>query len=167
MKNLQKGSVNVWLVAIIVILLLIVGYFLFMKKPATTEQQIPSSVIESTPSITLLSPVGGENWKIGSVQTIKWQTIGIPVGSQISISFASGGAIKQKGHLAVVTSKGENDSWQFTIPNEVQVVQGDGDGDPSVGIPLLPGNYKIIVEGYADRSHPVYGISNNFFTISK
>jgi hypothetical protein len=163
MKNKQKGKVNIWLIVAIIIILAVVGYFVFTKKYPTTNQE-NSSVTQSTPSISLLSPVGGENWKIGSVQTIKWHTVGIPAGSQISISFASGGAIKQKGHLTVVSSKGEDDSWQFTVLNEVQVVQGDG--DPSIGIPLPPGNYKIIVEGTGSLAS-VYGISNDFFTISK
>lgn len=40
MKNFQKGSVNVWLVVIILILLVLVGYFVLIKKPTTEIQQI-------------------------------------------------------------------------------------------------------------------------------
>lgn len=51
MKNTQKGSANVWLLAVIVILLIIVGYLLFMKKPAAENQQVTSSP-ESTNTVS-------------------------------------------------------------------------------------------------------------------
>ena len=51
MKTLQKGSANVWLVAVIVILLIIVGYLLFMKKPTAENRQVTSSP-ESTDTVS-------------------------------------------------------------------------------------------------------------------
>jgi hypothetical protein len=37
----------------------------------------------TTPSITLLSPNGGEQWNVGSTRTISWQTINAPAGSWV------------------------------------------------------------------------------------
>lgn len=53
MKNTQKGSVNIWLVVIIVILVIALGYFAFMKKPIVENQQLNS--VSETPTTNGIS----------------------------------------------------------------------------------------------------------------
>lgn len=38
------------------------------------------------PSITVLAPKSGENWAVGTTQTIKWKTNNVPEGHKISIT---------------------------------------------------------------------------------
>jgi hypothetical protein len=43
MKNLQKGSTNVWLIVIIVILLIVIGYLTLIRTPVVDNQQVNSA----------------------------------------------------------------------------------------------------------------------------
>ncbi len=47
--------------------------------------------VDPSPSITLLSPNGGENWAIGSTQTITWNTINIDPSDLIEIELSTNG----------------------------------------------------------------------------
>lgn len=54
MKNLQKGSVNVWSVIIIVAFLIVAGYFMFMKKVKIDNQETtPLSKVQSQDSVSV------------------------------------------------------------------------------------------------------------------
>lgn len=41
----------------------------------------------TTPCITVTSPGGGENWKVGSIRTIKWTSSNLSSGATISILY--------------------------------------------------------------------------------
>ncbi len=90
------------------------------------------------PSITVLSPNGGETWAIGSTQTISWNSTNAPSGSWVALYLTNGSFIAQG--LAATGSY----SWQ--IPT--QYCSGD-----VCGFPLQPGNnYKIEARLYTGPS---------------
>ncbi len=89
----QKGFVNIVLAVLVVLLAGTVGYFTLVNKPNSTNNQpnvmnnviptnpnhtqIPTQTItpspsNSQPSITVLSPNGGETWRIGDENIIRW-----------------------------------------------------------------------------------------------
>lgn len=53
-----------------------------------------------SPSITVLSPNGGEMWKVGQTQKIKWKTENIPSDSTINLEIFKEGM--EKGHNTVI-----------------------------------------------------------------
>lgn len=92
MKNTQKGSVSLWLVAIIIILVGVVGYFVFMKKPMIENQQITNSINTNS----LVSTSSTQN----NFTNVEWQTysnpkfnfqIKYPIGTQIKDVDITGG----------------------------------------------------------------------------
>lgn len=53
MKNTQKGSINVWLVGIILIFIIVIGYFAFIRNPASSNQEVNTSpVTPRSPMVT-------------------------------------------------------------------------------------------------------------------
>ncbi len=94
------------------------------------------TVVDSTlikPSINVLSPNGGETWKIGTQQTIRWSLAGnIPSGYKIGI-FLDGGFITQ-------LNASSTNVYSFTVPSTI--FHGD------VGTTLIPGKYKINISLY-------------------
>ena len=95
-----------------------------------------SQINSSQPSITVLSPNGGENWKIGSTQTIKWNITGA-VKDNYSLVIEVGNKIigqENYGTLAQIQPSKQN-SYTFTVPS--YVLGGD------VQMPLNSGHYKV------------------------
>jgi hypothetical protein len=86
MKNFQKGSTSMWLIIVIVVLVIIVGYFAFIKK--------------SVPSITIVSPNGGEILKIGQEYVIQWDSKNIPKNDQIDIILFKKRGLTKIGQLS-------------------------------------------------------------------
>ncbi len=75
-----------------------------------------------TPSLTVISPNGGETWRVGSTQTIKWTSSNLG-SSLVNISFFGAG----KNWIA--TNIPNSGSYSWTIPND-----------------MLPGSYVIRVD---------------------
>jgi DNA-binding beta-propeller fold protein YncE len=78
-----------------------------------------SITASSGPSITVISPNGGENWQAGSTQTVSWSYSGDP-GPNLNIELFKGGA----PIYTIVTGisrnnngNGSNGSIQWTIPS--------------------------------------------------
>jgi len=90
------------------------------------------------PSITVLSPNGGEKWEIGSTQTIKWSSVNAPSGSWVALFLTNGPFIAQG-----LPTTG---SYSWKIPTEY--CSGD-----VCGFPLKSGNdYKIEARLYTGPS---------------
>ncbi len=139
------------------------------KKYSTAFDQIlstfkfiePSSSSPSTaPKITVLSPNGGEQWKIGETHTIRWSSSGYSGNIDISL-------LKQKMDFGVeiatlYVAKGvpntENYSW--TIPASFTI-------DANRSIDISSGNYYKIIVGAPGSQNDKYDASDNFFTINQ
>jgi hypothetical protein len=111
-------------------------------EKVTPKKVIVNSAASSQPSITVLSPNGGEAWKIGSEQKVSWDLKGnVPVGYWTLVTLDS-----PKGALISLSTSTVN-SLAWKIPN--YVVQGDLFGDMQVG------PHKIVISIYDNR--PCYG----------
>jgi hypothetical protein len=177
MENFQKGSTHVWLVVIIVVLLVSVGYFAFVKKPATSNQQtismpeaqnqVPASIIKPqvnqttnvpitsqsvvSPSVNIISPNGGENLKVGSTYSIKWTS------NPARITSPSVGLYlyDTQGHnaLQIAPSVSLTGTYDWNIPSTVKY-----------------GSYKIsaYLSGLGEGAGgAIQDYSDNYFTITK
>lgn len=98
MKNIQRGFIVPLLLLVIAVLLVGGGAYVFTQNKeaspavsgnvelpqATATEQTTTVTTQTTsatqPSVTVLSPNGGETWKVGQVYTISWQPA-IGVGS--------------------------------------------------------------------------------------
>ena len=90
------------------------------------------------PSITVLSPNGGEKWEIGSTQTIKWSSVNAPSGSWVALFLTNG--------LLIAQGLPTTGSYSWKIPTEY--CSGD-----VCGFPLKSGNdYKIEARLYTGPS---------------
>jgi len=177
MKNLQKGSVNIWLVVIIVALLIVIGYFAFMKKAETVNKQTTStteaqnqvsvptvqpkvnqntnapgtSQLVTSSSITVISPNGGEDLKIGKTYTIKW------ISNPAQMTSPSVG-------LYLYDTQGHN-ALQIALS-----VSLTGTYDWNIPLTVKPGSYKIsaYLSGLgAGAGGAIQDYSNDYFTITK
>ena len=77
------------------------------------EEIIPSKKVDETSSIKILSPNGGEKWKIGNSYLVRWNSVGsipqvkiylVPVNSNAGIRYISYGPIAN------------TDSYTYAIP---------------------------------------------------
>ncbi len=105
-------------------------------KGASVKTSISVSVGEtSQPSITVLSPNGGETWKFGEQQVISWkeQNISESTANAVSVYLAfSDGALCYLGSVNPVAN-----SYTFT-PQENYLC-------PNIPRTLVPGQYKVAV----------------------
>lgn len=109
------------------------------------------------PSITVISPNGGEQWAQGSTQNITWKSNGFITGkSKLVMVYLMGGNIQQAygvSGIGIKTSVNvDNGSVSWQVPTN----------DPGI----TPGQYKIRIywqeSGYQDI---VTDTSDNYFTI--
>ncbi len=75
--------------------------------------QAPFSIGAGSP-ITVVSPNGGEKWKQGSTQTLKWKYTGDP-GSSVKIEVIKGSAVRSIAPNTSIGSDGSG-SFNFTFP---------------------------------------------------
>jgi RHS repeat-associated protein len=118
------------------------------------------SVVQPPPAaITVITPNGGENWMVGSIQDITWSTEGV-VG-EVKIEYTSDGT----NYTEIINSTSNSGSYSWTIPDDVSNdckvrISESSDGDPSdlsnstfsiVTVPTItitsPGNGDIWVIG--------------------
>jgi len=106
-----------------------------------------SIVAAATPSITVLSPNGGETWVVGSTQTIKWSSSGFLPTAKVNISLRD---IKNTerfdpyvnyGGRIIAQSVPNNGYYSWTIPEKLGWWQLN-----MLGVP-----YKIVVEVVDDH----------------
>jgi hypothetical protein len=66
----------------------------------------------STPPITVLSPNGGESWKVGETHTITWNSQNLSANARIQIGFGTGEGI-------ITSSALNTGSYSWTIPQTI------------------------------------------------
>ncbi len=86
----------------------------------------------AAPSLTLLSPVGGESYKVGTVQTVKWNYKGDPGKTIYVIMNNSGKVLYSLGTVPV--GNGGSGSFNWTVPprsmgteNSIKIVSTTND----------------------------------------
>lgn len=132
------GKVNIWIGAVKA------GKWVYQKS-VDGINIISGTVI--TPSITVISPNGGEQWQIGSTYQLKWTSNNLPVEAQnkVSISLMPEGLSNGTAIFSNITNDG-SEGW--TIPATV-----------------YPGRYKIDVGCYIAESGCTHDASDNYFSI--
>jgi len=125
------------------------------------------------PSITVLSPNGGETYKEGDTVNIKWNSTGLPTTQKVDISLDIphiNSTVGKTIATGVANSRGTY-SWVAKIPAPFYESEGNSTVTPN-------GQYKITVswpfscESYDSNGvcftppYPNFGRSNNYFTIS-
>ena len=107
----------------------------------------------SQSSITVVSPAGGEQWAMGSTQTIKWTSTGnIP---QVTISLVSVGGDYVRTRSLSLGSVQNSGSYSWTIPN-----CGPGN-ECSSNFEIPAGTYYIQISGSGVNAN-----SNQFSVVS-
>ncbi|MEK9183516.1 MAG: hypothetical protein AAB890_00390 [Patescibacteria group bacterium] len=87
----KKGFANVILILVIIVVGA-AGYFALVRKPAKiTDNQTSQTQEETTqsPSITVISPNGGEKWEVGRSYEIRWNFYGILSTANVFVRFTA------------------------------------------------------------------------------
>jgi len=115
--------------------------------PTASLSLTKGSAPEPTPSITVLSPNGGEVWVIGQTYNITWTSLGL---SDEKIKIVLDDAT---GPVEIITQCNDTGgSYLWHIDGEIGGVMGT--------VPLPPGSYKIAI-GKGNTTD----ISDNYFSI--
>lgn len=159
----QKGFTNIVLIILVVILASALGYVTLVKKPALVEQpqtnnsqnaQPPATTLPpsnntvsqnppSTPFIKVISPNGGETWKVGQTYSIVWEA-NKPYGA-VQIQIVTDETSDQpylltNGYLEGDAAKAG--TYSFTLKN--WWVPGWANGkENNIQAPVEAGKYKI------------------------
>ena len=112
------------------------SYPIFTSLPTETLSSLGGTIV---PSITVLSPNGGEVWPVGSTQTITWKTSNFPIASMVYIELRPDSFnVSPVTKIAVVPSINGYYSWQVPssiIPGQyiIEIYKADQNGiiDPS------------------------------------
>ncbi len=70
------------------------------------------------PVVTLDAPNGGETWRIGTVQSIKWHDNGGPVSNNLKLEYSIDGGTNWK---AIATGVANSGTYSWTIPDDYSV----------------------------------------------
>jgi membrane-bound inhibitor of C-type lysozyme len=115
---------------LVVIIIVVLGGVVYWQYRNANSRSV-------NPSITLVSPNGGEVLKEGSVYTIKWNTQNIPATNKISIT------IRRVAPPALPTEGQEFDPIVFTD------LENTGSKDWTVSYMYPDGNYILGITSYA------------------
>ncbi|MDP3093666.1 MAG: Ser-Thr-rich GPI-anchored membrane family protein [bacterium] len=125
-------------------------YLIWMTGPAPSLidfSDAPFSIVSSpTPSITVLSPNGGEQWRVGNTYSIIWESSGLTPSDNILISAVSSAG--QEFHIAYNIA-GNLGLYYWAIPSN-----------------FTAGSYKIKVEGCKSAGACYSDLSDNYFSIT-
>ncbi|NIM17440.1 MAG: hypothetical protein GTO45_35965, partial [Candidatus Aminicenantes bacterium] len=100
-------------------------------KPWDVSDEVFSIVSSSPGAFRVTSPNGGEDWEVGSVQTITWDRVGDIGSVKIDYSFDNGSTWK-----TVVSSTNNSGSYNWLLPDTVsdeclvRITANDGGGEP-------------------------------------
>jgi V8-like Glu-specific endopeptidase len=105
------------------------------NNDASCWDAVPIHVIKETtpPSVTVTSPNGGENWQVGSTQTITWTATDNVGVTSIDIKYSTNGGTTYPYTIATGISNTGSRSW--TVPNtpsttcKVKVIAHDAAGN--------------------------------------
>jgi len=107
--------------------------------------------------ITVLSPNGGEQWKVGETHTIKWETnfqestVGMVLYDESLVSLgASASKVWQEENIP------NTGSYSFTVPQFYPGIAGAGINQ-----------YKIYIDSYSASGYSVSDYSDNYFSITQ
>jgi len=90
---------------------------------ASAKSGIFSIVSPTTPSITVISPNGGERWVKGNTYEIKWKTLGDGINSvRISLNNKAVSAFEE----TITNNYPNTGSFQWKIPSDLLLPQPDG-----------------------------------------
>ncbi len=113
------------------------------SQPLIDESDNYFSIVEATPSITVLSPNGGERWVTGQTYDITWESTGI---EKINIWLNAKDNTTESIDIAILdASLGK---YSYAIPSFV-----------------TPGDYKISILTAKGYSPYVYDYSDDYFSI--
>lgn len=115
----------------------------------------PLSIIAPiTPSITVTSPNGGEQWTFGTPQTITWTSTGMEKGMNASIYLQF-----PNGTLCYLTSRNALDGIQTVTLQQNQQCS-------SISYTITPGQYKVLVYWESSvKDQKAQDYSDNYFSI--
>lgn len=110
--------------------------------------------LEADASVIVLTPNGGEKWRIGETYEINWKASLYPANSDVLITLLG----KAEDTIVKTTNTG---SYRWTVP---QALQGTSPSGSSYTIPLGGDTYKIAIYidgGGAGKAN----VSDNYFSI--
>ena len=97
--------------------------------------------------VTVASPNGGENWQVGSSQTVSWSTSGNDCDSNVKLEYSTDGG----SSWTTITSSTSNDgSYSWTIPNAPTTQAKVRVTDTSNGSYSDASNSNFIIVGFPD-----------------
>jgi len=137
-----------------------------------TNTQTPPVNTQTTASITLLSPNGGEVLKAGGTYKIKWQASSSFTSDYPKVSILLVGGSRDQAVTPDQTIIANNTgSYEWTIPNvQLSTYIQDVSGGPYTLKNISGQNqFKFLITGYPSKSTRAEGpldYSNNYFTIT-
>ncbi len=103
------------------------------------------------PTITLLSPTGGEIWLTGQPYTLKWKTANLPSNAKISVNFL------------LYVNYGTSMSYS---PPELSGLSDDGNETWITLANFIPGEYKVRISANYELSGYYHNVSHHSELIS-
>ena len=111
---------------------------------------IDFSLLEAVPpTVSVLSPNGGENWTAGSVQTIGWGATDASGIAYVDIEYSTDGGVTWDVVATGVTMTGAIGTYTWTVPN----------------IPATSNNCYVRVTAYDNAGNSASDVSDAPFTI--
>ncbi len=86
-------------------------------RPAVWDKSNASFTILPVPQLTIVSPNGGETWRVGSIYTISWSDNGGVVSNNLTVQYSVDGA----NWIGISTGEANDGSYSWTIPDNVSV----------------------------------------------
>lgn len=165
--NKNKGFIGIGLIIAIILGIAVVGggaYYLGKSGSQQEVKVVENQILkenqnqsDSIPSIAVLSPNGGESYKVGDTMNIKWT--GCNSDQNMSIYLTSPELKSPVTELSIVRNiKCSNNSYGYKIPSSVY---GYG-----ISTTLNGNKYKVVVSNGMNGGYGGIDSSDNYFTIN-
>ena len=144
-------------------------YNLYVTDHVFTTNSVSVSVPSSNvtqPSITVISPNGGESWKAGETHNITWTSTGLDSGSQIQIGLRDSRYDPNigSGEQTLVYSMNNTGSYSWVIPQ--QVMNGGGSNVYKVVAYIANKDIADLGDNYFTINPPAAVVTNPSITIT-